>query len=132
MNLDKGGTMIEKLEIITQEIMDNICFAMEEEILPKIDASVLIDEDDLDKIDSNLYRGNNFDMVKRRVSTAVWPLLPLLLNNSDVQQGKDAFFRELKKELTQIIIEIKNNKIAPTSSSEEKVATSSATTASLF
>ncbi|WP_131743509.1 hypothetical protein [Legionella gratiana] len=122
--------MIKKLEIVTQEIMDNICFAMEEEILPKIDAHALKDGD-LDIIDSNLYRGNNFEVVKRRISAAVWPILSLLLNNSNPQQGKDAFFRALKKDLTQIIIEIKNNKISP-SSFDETVSTSSSTTASLF
>jgi hypothetical protein len=132
MNRDNGSTMIEKLEVITQEIMDNICFAMEDEILPKIDARALTDEEDLDKIDSNLYKGNNFDVVKRRISAAVWPLLPLLLNNTDVQQGKDAFFSALKNELTQIIIEIKNNKIGTSPSSERTAPTSSTTTASLF
>lgn len=130
MDLDDKSIMIKKLEIVTQEIMDNICFAMEEEILPKIDAHAFKAED-LDKIDSNLYKGNNFEVVRRRISAAVWPILSLLLNNTDSQQGKDAFFSALKTDLTQIIIEIKNNKIG-SSSFDETVPTSSATTAALF
>lgn len=115
MQMD-ASTKAKQLEIVTQDIVDNILFNLEKEILPKINAHMLR-EGDLEIIDANIYKNNNLDLMKQRISAAVQPILPILLDSANSQQGKDDFYQALKDDLTRIIIEIKNNKIQPPSTS---------------